>query len=51
MKWIYTDGAPFACAAAHSERQWRGTRGSSTGAAETDYERACDEPSYLGCIA
>jgi hypothetical protein len=51
MKWIYTDGAPFICSTAGTRKQWRGTQGSSTGAAVTDYERACNESDYLARIA
>ena len=50
-KWIYTDGAPFICADPATRKQWRGIQGSSTGRDESDYERACNEPAYLGWIA
>ena len=50
-KWIYTDGAPFICADPITREQWRGIRGSSTGAIESDYERVCNESDYLSWMA
>jgi len=50
-KWIYTDGAPFVCATQATKKLWRGVQGSSTGAAESDYERVCEEPGYLSALA
>lgn len=50
-KWIYTDGAPFICATQTTKKLWRGVQGSSTGAAESDYERVCEEPGYLSALA
>ena len=49
--WIYTDGAPFVCATQSIRTLWRGIKGSSIGAAESDYERVCEETDYLSAIS
>lgn len=49
--WIYTDGAPFVCSTQTVRRQWKGIRGSSTGVAESDYERVCEAAGYLNVLA
>lgn len=49
--WIASRGGPLLCAAGDAARSWRGARASSIGRRETDYERACAVPGYVGVLA
>ncbi|MBB3641162.1 Imm21 family immunity protein [Variovorax atrisoli] len=51
INWTRTDGGPFICASPQVGKLWRGVCGTSIGAVETDYERACAEGDYLGIVA
>ncbi|MES2952854.1 MAG: Imm21 family immunity protein [Pseudomonadota bacterium] len=51
LEWINSAGGPLICASPAAGRIWGGTRGSSVGGAESDYDRACDQVSYVSAIA
>ena len=51
LKWINSTGGPLVCASSVAGGIWRGTRGSSIGGPESDYERACDQVDFVSVIA
>lgn len=50
LQWVNSAGGPLVCASPAAGKMWRGTRGSSVGGVESDYERACDQTDYISVI-
>jgi hypothetical protein len=51
LQWVNSRGGPLVCSSYSAARAWRGTRASSIGVAQTDYERACDQKNYADVVA
>jgi hypothetical protein len=51
LHWVNSAGGPLICASPAAARAWRGTRASSVGGGQSDYERACDQVDYVSVIA
>lgn len=51
LHWVNSAGGPLVCASPAVGRAWRGTRASSVGGGQSDYERACDQVDYVSVIA
>ncbi|WP_284428237.1 Imm21 family immunity protein [Acidovorax sp. SUPP2522] len=49
-KWVNTNGGPLVGASENVISSWKGVDGSSSGASESDYDRACSVVDFLGVV-
>ncbi|GKS85426.1 hypothetical protein AVMA1855_14760 [Acidovorax sp. SUPP1855] len=49
-KWVNTNGGPLVGASENVISNWKGVDGSSSDAAESDYDRACSVIDFLGVV-